>query len=608
MASLKNIPDLLTEAATNVPDNTTQQCSPQDLRELSENIAFSSFNKITDDSIVGLKEYDAGISYPNDQWVSYLGDLYQANKVTTPGAFNVADWDILVTGAVDTNFTTGNLTMTANRDHNLAGFLLEFSGGEMRFQGSDDLEATTNFSLQNNSGNTLAAFRNNGTFIQSLFTSATADGNLHNNSVNLYTDGTSLKARYKDNGGTASDLTIGGVSTDVCAIYDSAGTPTYYATISSAISAASAGETVQILADITEATATEIILKDGVNINGNGHTYTNSNAGANDAVTDNNVAVTCKILNWTVVRTTGTGYCFHIDNVSTEIDATGSLFKMSGASHTILCQGKLSNCEAENTGGTSFGAFLGNPTGYFHNCRTTNSAIGFHTFANCVNCYAETTNESFYFTSNPAGDIHMVGCYGYSSGDYAGYFNAVDDLHVTGCNFDSDGNVGVYLTGSNPSEFVGCNIKSTSSNGVNVLSSSEVKFVGCHIESTALYGISGSTSSIIKVIDCSVKASAASTIRQGSSCTFLITGGVLECAWNNASGHVIDITVSSNTTRVNNAELIVANTSASCIYAAIAETVVYTHNQYGGNPTTAVHANVTQGSANTEDTYGNIKI
>lgn len=46
--------------------------------------------------------------------------------------------------------------------------------------------------------------------IQRLPSAVTADGNLFNNSVNFYTDGTSLKARYKDNGGAASDLTIGG--------------------------------------------------------------------------------------------------------------------------------------------------------------------------------------------------------------------------------------------------------------------------------------------------------------------------------------------------------------------------------------------------------------
>ena len=35
---------------------------------------------------------------------------------------------------------------------------------------------------------------------------------------------------------------------------------------------------------------------------------------------------------------------------------------------------------------------------------------------------------------------------------------------------------------------------------------------------------------------------------------------------------------------------------------------VAVENAYKGNPTTAINANVTQGSANTEDSYGNIKI
>jgi len=424
-----------------------------------------------------------------------------------------------------------------------------------------------------------------------------------------FDDNVNLLKQYTTASGWAGvDTTI---SYNVCAIYDTTGTPTYYSSLSAAITAASSGETVQILADITETGTTEIVLKDGVNINGNGHTYINSNAGSNDAVTDNNVAVKCKILNWTVSRTTGTGYALHIDNASSEIDATGSLFK-NNATHTVACEGTILNCEAINTAGTGFIAFVGRISGTdygkFYNCKTLSSAIGFQNPKELVNCIAETTEDSVKYSINPSGDIHIVGSKFYSSGSYAGYFNSPDDLHITGCNFDSDGNVGVYLSGCSPAEFVGCNIKSTSSNGVYALSSSSVKLVGCHVESTALYGISGATSSVIKVIDCSVKSTTASTIKQSSSCTFLINGGVLECAYNNAAGHVIDITVSSNTTRVSNAELIVTSTSANCIYSSIAETVVYTHNTYAGSPTTPVHANVTQGSTNTEDTYGNILI
>ena len=158
MATLKSIPDLLTEASTNVPDNTTQQVSPQDLRELTENTAFSSYNKITDTSIVGLKEYDTGISYPSGQWVSYLGDIYQANTTTTPGAFTPAEWTVF-SGGSGGNFADTNLTVTANRNHDVAGFTLTYDNGiisntNMQFGVNGNFNVTSNGAL----GNDIAQF------------------------------------------------------------------------------------------------------------------------------------------------------------------------------------------------------------------------------------------------------------------------------------------------------------------------------------------------------------------------------------------------------------------------------------------------------------------
>ena len=53
MATLKNRNDLQAEAAANLADNTTQAISPQDVRQMAENLAESNFNKITDGPLVG---------------------------------------------------------------------------------------------------------------------------------------------------------------------------------------------------------------------------------------------------------------------------------------------------------------------------------------------------------------------------------------------------------------------------------------------------------------------------------------------------------------------------------------------------------------------------
>ena len=63
MATLKNRNDLQAEAAANLADNTTQAISPQDVRQMAENLAESNFNKITDGPLVGLKPYNTGVIY-----------------------------------------------------------------------------------------------------------------------------------------------------------------------------------------------------------------------------------------------------------------------------------------------------------------------------------------------------------------------------------------------------------------------------------------------------------------------------------------------------------------------------------------------------------------
>ena len=103
MATLKNRNDLQAEAAANLPDNTTQAISPQDVRQMAENLAESNFNKITDGPLVGLKPYNTGVIYETGQGANYLGNLYFANKTTTLGAFVAADWNLFASNVSDLN-------------------------------------------------------------------------------------------------------------------------------------------------------------------------------------------------------------------------------------------------------------------------------------------------------------------------------------------------------------------------------------------------------------------------------------------------------------------------------------------------------------------------
>lgn len=123
MATLKNTNDLLSQAASTLPDNSTQEISPQDVREMAENTAFSSYNKVTDEPIVGLSEYNGAFVYPLGKAVIFEGDVYQANTTTTPGTFTPSEWDLISSGGGSENLETQSTGIKS-------GGLLSINGGD----------------------------------------------------------------------------------------------------------------------------------------------------------------------------------------------------------------------------------------------------------------------------------------------------------------------------------------------------------------------------------------------------------------------------------------------------------------------------------------------
>ncbi len=84
-------------------------------------------------------------------------------------------------------------------------------------------------------------------------------------------------------------------STGRFGIADSNGAYTYYTTLTLAMAAASSGKTIEFFTDYTETGAVTITCKDGVTINGNGHTYTCTSAGAGLKLFDNVTNGKCNI-------------------------------------------------------------------------------------------------------------------------------------------------------------------------------------------------------------------------------------------------------------------------------------------------------------------------
>lgn len=92
----KSTQDLINQANANLPDNNTGEISAQDVREQHVDVAQSSFNKITDKHLVGLKSHNVSTEYKIGDSVIQGGYIWECTADNT-GAFDSADWQQLGT-------------------------------------------------------------------------------------------------------------------------------------------------------------------------------------------------------------------------------------------------------------------------------------------------------------------------------------------------------------------------------------------------------------------------------------------------------------------------------------------------------------------------------
>ena len=94
--------DLINNAASGQPDNNNQEIKAVNTRTSDQDIAESSYNKISDKTLVNLREYLTARTYETNEGCMYDNggglNTWKANKQTT-GTFNAADWDLVGGGA-----------------------------------------------------------------------------------------------------------------------------------------------------------------------------------------------------------------------------------------------------------------------------------------------------------------------------------------------------------------------------------------------------------------------------------------------------------------------------------------------------------------------------
>ena len=410
-------------------------------------------------------------------------------------------------------------------------------------------------------------------------------------------DNTLTQLLVRDTDGTIkyrSSSSISG-STGVFGISNSGGTYTYYATLSLAMSAASAGQTIEVFADYTESVSgTTVLIKPNVILQGNGHSYFHTASGDTDTFSfgtnDDHF-----IYNYNIIRTNATGgyvinrvpyspYNVYFNGTTIKTNQNGVLFHFSQPGNiynlTLVTTGagigvqgsgsNFNNCTFIGAS-TSSGA-LASAGVTLNNCNVINRGTG----TSVGDCYLNNTTVISYASAAVNGAYGITNSYIYSLTSYACLlFNGGLARNSV---FISSGSYAAYIYNAN-SRYDNCLLWSTVNNAFYASLGGDLKFNNCVLLSSAAIALNAH----------SVEA---------TNCT-------IESLWNNSGGHAVAITSSDSV--ITNCTLRVGNTSAYALYGASAYTPKYANNVYAGM-TTPIHSNITQGIINTHDNQGNILI
>lgn len=421
---------------------------------------------------------------------------------------------------------------------------------------------------------------------------------------------------------TGSSVISSGTSFGPFGIANSSGSYTYYNTFSASMAAATSGQTVEMFADVTETTNISIALKNGVNINGNGHTYTLNQAGTANCIQDGGAAVNCSISNITFRRLGGTAssvntICMYITGAS-RIKAYSTI--LIGGATNMRCL-TVNNASAEVYGIYAEGynpvATITNGIVYNSEFRSINGAgLIVETNGTAIKCIAYGFGADGLASSGKIIDCVGYGalnngisvsagliqnCTGYGGGGVGISMNGstIVALNCTGYSV-----VGAGIFTSSPTSF---DLKgySTAAAGISIINGIAYDSLGY---STANNGISATNSgaTITELRSCKAISTAATAINMAnttSGCKIYNTEAYSK--WNNAAGH--GIVVAGQNAEIVQCVVEVTNASANCISGSSALTTKYANCSFKG-ATITVNANITQGMINTHDNFGNIII
>jgi hypothetical protein len=430
-----------------------------------------------------------------------------------------------------------------------------------------------------------------------------------NQRLGIGTDGQALIADSSEPTGLKWDTV--GVAVGRFGISNSDGEYTYYDTLQLAINAASSGQTVEVFADYTESTDTAVTLKDGVTINGNGHSYTMNFASSTHALTADTLNGTYRISNFNVYReNSAAGSVLLINNNGITVDAAGSYFEgdstgtLIGVIGTVKNTVQLLNARVHATGNS--------PAIRFYN-----NAAEVH------NSYATTSSGNTSYALVALGRLtHSVGI-GASGGGilansaYHCKAVGVGTALFLGANANALHCVGVSTAGlginANQASLYNCYGQGTT-NGIL----GGVQVINCVAKSSTDYAIENTILNS-KILHTYMVSTSAPTLYISSGRTNRIQQNTIISEWNDANGNGVDYSAVGGTTAaqtvddvITNNVIKVANSSALAIdfvgaFAQPVRDIKLASNTYEGM-TTALATDVNQTIVNTQDSQGNILI
>lgn len=372
------------------------------------------------------------------------------------------------------------------------------------------------------------------------------------------------------------------------------GTYTYYADYTTALNAAVAGQQVEQCDHIVELNNVELILKDGVNIMGNGYSYTLNTIGPANGFYDNGVQVTCRIANLKVNRLNGSNNvadstCIKIRGNNSFIDGRGSTCNNPNGTGIYAYPSSLGSGKLIGFTVTAYGQGILSAYRLIDCNATSNTTYGIHSVGGANNCFAQNLSGSDPAFFNELGTASN--CSAHSLTSY-GFYNQVgaESINCVGSSQGLDGfrNYGVAN---------GCRGYSTAGVGFWSVTSPASN---CSGYSTVTWGMLASSGA--KLYNCD----AVSTSYQAG----FIDSGAYNCSfislWNNAGGSGVGLNGITGI-EIFGCHFSVVNAAAVGIAGNAGNGAKYGNNtMHGGASITT--AGIIQEQTIAPDSNGNIKI